>query len=285
MIRVLTVYAQGLWNNNTFFFIYSTYTCINKRHKGWVIAFAGANVLCFCAPLIEKQWGLFFFAISHQTVKKLWYNMVWDNVHIFCPNGAFRSRRTNKSLKTKLIFVPLDGKNTTFYLFIFHRASPTSVVPPPVCSPGIYSGELFGRGGGTAAGIQQKYLPPSPHAPILCSPSSTQSHLLKAYPRHPRQGPIRNTLVQPRGDGTRQALLSGGCTRPRWGVGLGPGSEIWSGSDASGHLWSETKGWNNVPWCDLGRIISLNCEVILGRKISSASSFCLWCQHLKENYE
>lgn len=199
----------------------------------------------FCAPLTEKQSRLFFFRnITPDREETMIQHGLRQRSYFFVQMGP-----SDLVVQTSL------WKRS---LFLFHRLARTqhlissfSIGPPPVCSPGIYSGELFGRGAGSAAGKQQKYLPPPHHAPILCSPSSMQSHLLKAYPRHPRQGPIRNTLVQPRGDGARQALLSGGCTRPRWGVGLGPGSEIRSGSDAIGHLRSETKGWNNVTWCDL----------------------------------
>lgn len=137
---------------------------------------------------------------------------------------------TNKSLKKELIIV-FHRLISARSLCIFNGPS-LSGAPSCSCSPSIFFGETMGV---SCSGNHRSISVPRPL-------SSMESLLWGVFPAPP-QGPIRSTLVRPPGDSVRQVLWSGGCTRPRWGASLGPGSGRWSGSDASGHLWSSSRPW------------------------------------------
>lgn len=89
-----------------------------------------------------------------------------------------------------------------------------SLVPPPVAAVQAYFVE---RKWGSVVKETTEALVSSAHP----SPSS---HSFEEYSWAPPQGPIGSTRVPPRGDNVRQVLWLVGCTHPRWGVSLDPGS-------------------------------------------------------------
>lgn len=116
-------------------------------------------------------------------------------------------------------------KQSLVLMYIFHA---TFILVPPTFLQFKCLRELVQNGGEQGLFWKKNQFLTPQHWPL----SSMQS----LYTRS-----IGSTRVRPPGGSVHLALLSVGCKPPRWGVSLGPGSGRWSGSGASGHLWSESE--------------------------------------------
>lgn len=157
-----------------------------------------------------------------------------QDVHITSfQKGAFRSCITQTSLWKRSLLLLFSIGWLVLEVSAFSMGL-LSLVPPPVSA--VQACFVQKKWGSLVLETTEALV--SPVHPPPCS-----HYLLVEYSRLPPQGPIRNTRVQPRGDSGRQVLWNVGCTHPLWGVSSGPGTGRWSGSDASGHLWSESKSY------------------------------------------
>lgn len=108
-------------------------------------------------------------------------------VHIFRPNGAFRSRRTNKSLKTKLIFFHRLAR--THFISSFSIGPPFSLWCPHLSAVQAYIAEnCLVRVGVLLLGNNKSICPPSP-TPLLSILHAVTS--FKSISTSPSTGPYK----------------------------------------------------------------------------------------------